>query len=192
MTFIQGNSVDSIPKPIVDLMEATLGYVPNSALTMSLWPELLQAFGGISGTIMQSGELNQGLKPLIALISSVAAGCNYCQAHTSSTAVKMGIDAEKVKAVYEFQTSALFTEAERAALTLAWHASLQPNAIKPEDFETAKNHFSDREIVEIIAVASLFGFLNRWNDSFATTLESSPLETAKDLLSDQGWQQGKH
>ena len=35
-------------------------------------------------------------------------------------------------------------------------------------------HFSERQVIEVVAVISLFGFLNRWNDTMATTLDKSP------------------
>ena len=38
----------------------------------------------------------------------------------------------------------------------------------------------------------MFGVLNRWNDSMATTLEAEPLALAGALLGDKGWNAGKH
>ena len=46
--------------------------------------------------------------------------------------------------------------------------------------------------VEILGVVSLFGFLNRWNDSMATTLEEEPTEFANRTISGTGWTPGKH
>ena len=47
-------------------------------------------------------------------------------------------------------------------------------ALTDEDIEGLKAHFSDREIVEIVAVLSLYGFLNRWNGTLNTELEAPP------------------
>jgi len=46
--------------------------------------------------------------------------------------------------------------------------------------------------VEIIAVIAFYGFLNRWNDSLATELETSPLSFAQCTLAASGWSAGKH
>ena len=46
--------------------------------------------------------------------------------------------------------------------------------------------------MQIVAVISLFGFLNRWNDTMATELEASPVEFATDALGSIEWQLGKH
>ena len=40
-------------------------------------------------------------------------------------------------------------------LRVAWHGALLPNAVTDEGMEALKAHFSDREIVEIVAVLSL-------------------------------------
>jgi hypothetical protein len=55
-----------------------------------------------------------------------------------------------------------------------------------------KEHFSDKQCVEIVAVISLFGFLNRWNDTMATTLEDKPRAFAAETIAGAGWDVGKH
>jgi len=177
-------------EPIFELVEASMGFVPESMLTMAHWPELLGAFGGLGGTVLNSGEVDVGLKQLVAQLSSNAAGCRYCQAHTSHNAHRRGVSEEKIAAAFEFETSPQFDEAERAALRLAAHAGMVPNAVEGAHFDALKRHFSERQIVEIVAVVSLFGFLNRWNDTMATTLEAGPREFAGQTLS--GWEPGKH
>jgi AhpD family alkylhydroperoxidase len=81
--------------PMLDMVEAGMGFVPNSMLTMAHWPELLGAFGGLGATILQTGEVEPELKQLIALVSSRASGCNYCQAHTSHSAHSAGAGRRK-------------------------------------------------------------------------------------------------
>lgn len=192
MTHVTPKSREDLPdmEPMFKMVEAGMGFVPRSMFTMAHWPELLQAFGGIAGTVLNSGEVDAGLKQMIAYVVSNAAGCRYCQAHTSQNAQKRGVDAEKVRSAFEFETSPLFDDTERAALRLALHAGMVPNATQAAHFEALKLHFTDRQIVEIVAVISLFGFLNRWNDTMATTLEAEPREFASDNL--HGWEVGKH
>lgn len=85
MTHITTVSRESLPQlePLFQAVEAGVGFVPNSMFTMAHWPELLQSFAGMAGAVLNSGELDPGLKQLIAFVSSNAAGCRYCQAHTS-------------------------------------------------------------------------------------------------------------
>ena len=179
-------------EPTFLAVEAAMGFVPNSMLTMAHWPELLQSFGGFAGGIIGGGELERSLKQLIAFVVSNAAGCRYCQAHTSHGAEVNGISPEKIQAAFEFETSALFTEPEKAALRVALHAGMVPNAVEPEHMDALKEHFSDKQCVEVVAVISLFGFLNRWNDTMATTLEDTPRAFASQTIAGAGWDVGKH
>ena len=161
--------------------ESNMGYQPNDVLSLCHWPELLQSLGGLVHTVLQTGEVDPTLKRLVGIISSRTQGCTYCTAHSSYGASQLGVDAEKIAAVYEFDTSPLFTDAERAALRVAWHGALQPSAVTDDDFEALKAHFSEREIVEIVAVLSLYGFLNRWNGTLQTELEPAPAAFAASL-----------
>ena len=99
---------------------------------------------------------------------------------------------EKIRAVWDFETSPLFSPAERAALRLAHHASLVPNEATSNDFDELKRYFDDEQIVEIVATTALFGYLNRWNDTMATTLEARAAEVADRATGAVGWQAGKH
>ena len=172
--------------------DETLSFVPNSLFTMARRPEILRAFSDLITKIWRTGTLPIELKPLIAVISSQAAGCRYCQAHEAVDARERGVDAEKIAAVWEFETSPLFSEGERSALRLARDASLQPNLATREHFDALREHYSEGEVVEIMAVISLFGFLNRWNDTMATDLEEEPFTFASETYGAWGWIPGKH
>ena len=166
---------------MLNAIEQTMGYLPNNLLIMAHWPELLSAFSGLGGTILHTGVIEAELKQLMAMVASTAHGCEYCQAHTSHAAHQHGASRDKVAAVFEFESSTLFTDRERAALRLAWHGALQPNQVSDSDFEALRRHFNDREIVELVAVISLFGFLNRWSDTMGSELEALPKEFADTL-----------
>ena len=194
MTHITPRNRADLPElePIFAGVEASMGFVPTSMLTMAHWPQLLQSFGALGGTILGPGEVDPGLKQLVAFVVSNAAGCRYCQAHTSHTAERRGVNTEKINAAFEFETSELFTEAERAALRVAAHAGMVPNAVEEEHMAALQEHFSERQVVELVGVISLFGFLNRWNDTMATTLEDSPRGFGESVLAVHGWVVGKH
>ena len=166
---------------MLNAIEQTMGYLPNNLLIMAHWPELLSAFSGLGGTILHTGVIEAELKQLMAMVASTAHGCEYCQAHTSHAAHQHGASRDKVAAVFEVESSTLFTDRERAALRLAWHGALQPNQVSDSDFEALRRYFNDKEIVELVSVISLFGFLNRWSDTMASELEALPKEFAGTL-----------
>jgi alkylhydroperoxidase family enzyme len=104
----------------------------------------------------------------------------------------MGVDDAKLAAVCDYRTSALFNEAERAALDFAVAAAAQPNAVTEEMFARMKQYWSDAQIVEIAGAVALNGFLNRWNDTMAPVLETEPVEFGQRYLTPHGWRVGKH
>ena len=194
MTNIKQVKREDLPEmePLFEMVESTMGFVPNSMLTMAHWPALLQSFGQLGSTVLGSGELEPGFKQLIAYVSSHASGCRYCQAHTSHSAAARGIDTDRIQEVFEFESSNRFSDAEKAALRIALMGGIVPNGVEASHFEELSRFYSEKEIVEIVAVIALFGFLNRWNDTLATTLEDSPADFATEHLTDSGWEAGKH
>ena len=79
-----------------------------------------------------------------------------------------------------------------AALDLAYKAAQVPNAATEKEFDALKPHFSESEIVEIVAAIALFGYLNRWNDSMGSALEDLPIQAGEQHLQETGWEVGKH
>jgi len=113
-------------------------------------------------------------------------------AHTAGAALRLGVDEQKMEAVWEYRSSPLFSEAERVALDLALAAASQPNDVTDELMDRALKHWSENQTVEIVGCVAMFGFLNRWNDSMATPLEEEPVEVGEKHLAKLGWDIGKH
>jgi len=173
-------------------LEQVMGFVPNSVKTMARRPELVKAFAQLAWVSGQVGDVDPALRQLIGLVASTAAGCMYCQAHLTTTSKRADVDPEKIAATWEYETSPLFDEAERAALRFANHAALVPNAATEADFVELRKYYSEAEIVDIQATICLFRWLNCWNDTMATTLESLPREDSERHLSQTPWELGKH
>lgn len=171
----------------------TLGFPPNSVLTMQRRPAIAKAFIHLNKAVMENhGRVTSAQKRLIALVSSAATGCRYCQAHTALAAHRYGAEDAKIAAVFDYTTSPLFSEAERAALDLATCASSVPNAVDPALWARVRAHWDEGEIVEIMGVIALFGYLNRWNDSMGTVLEGGAVAAGTRYLANHGWTSGKH
>ena len=172
---------------LFNLVESFMGYLPNAHLTMSERPELLKAFSGLAGAVFQSDGLDAGTKQLIALASSLSAGCKYCQAHTSHGAERAGIEEKKIADILNYSGSEEFSDSEKAVLDLAFAAGKVPNNSNQEHFDNLSKYYSKKEIVDIVSVISLFGFLNRWNDTLGTALEEVPENFVNDRLKPLGW-----
>lgn len=176
----------------LDLVQQVFGFVPNSMPTMARVPGVLPAFQALAGTIMMNPLITPQLTQMVALITSVASGCRYCQSHTGHSAERLGVDPAKLSDIWEFETSKHFDEAERAALRLAFHAGQVPNGATDADFENCRPFYSEDQIATIVSVCALFGYLNRWNDTVATELEDTPTAFGYRVLARNGWEPGKH
>ena len=184
---------DKKTQELADFFNETLGFCPNSVLTMQLRPEIARSFINLNKAVMANhGRVTSSLKRLIAWVSSNAAGCRYCQAHAIRAAERYGASEEQLENIWEYQTHPAFSEAEKAALDFALAASVIPNQVNETVKKRLHEYWDEGEIVEMLGVISLFGYLNRWNDSMGTTLEEGAIESGEKHLARGGWEVGKH
>lgn len=201
------------------LVEKQMGFIPNSMKTMARVPAIMGAFGSLAASVIGNPKnispltgiklafKNMGwmakhskntnrvplyLKNLVAHVSSNTSGCRYCQAHTIGEAAHNGASKAQLEAVWDFENSDLFDAKEKAALRFSVAASSIPNAVTATHFEELRTHYSEPQIVELGATIALFGYLNRWNDTFGTELEPLAIANAEKYLKKSGWEIGKH
>jgi len=180
-------------KKLAEFFNETLGFCPNSVLTMQIRPEIAQSFINLNKAVMANkGRVTSALKRLIAWVSSNASGCRYCQAHAIRAAERYGASQEQLDNVWDYKTHPAFNDAERAALDFALAASVLPNDVNKNIQAALHKYWDDGEIIEMLGVISLFGFLNRWNDSMGTVIEDGAVESAETYLDKYGWERGKH
>lgn len=178
---------------MADFYQETLGFTPNSLFTMMHRPRIAAAFLEMNQAVMENkGRVTSALKRQIAYLSSMTAGCRYCEAHAVRAAVRYGSDEDKLNNIWDFQTYPAFDNAERAAFELAIAASSVPNTVDDDIAENMRTYWNEGEIVEILGVIALFGYLNRWNDSMGTQLEEPAAADGENYLAVKGWSRGKH
>lgn len=195
MPLVKPLSPESNPdvSKLAEFFNETLGFCPNSVLTMQIRPEIARSFINLNMAVMTNhGRITSAFKRIIAWVSSNAAGCKYCQAHAIRAAERYGAEQEQLDNIWEYRTHKSFNEAERAALDFTLAASQIPNAVDDAIQQRLHQYWDDGEIVEILAVVSLFGYLNRWNDSMATSIENGAIKSAEKYLAKSGWNKGKH
>ncbi len=168
-------------------------YQDRQNLEIFCWPELMQHFLPLVELVMVSPtNLTQRLRSELFTMASVAGGCQHCQAHGAYTLHMMGVDPNRIRDIWTFEQSAEFTEAEKAALRLARDGASVPNMVEPRHFADLREHYSERQIVEMLAVISLAGWYNRWNNSIATVTDQESIDWAEANLKLVGWALGKH
>ena len=167
-------------------------YQDRQEFEMGHWPELRETWNQMIQLVFPEREVSGELKQLVFTVASLASGCRHCQSHGAYHLHKIGVPDEKIQALWSFETSDLFTDAERAALRLAMAAGVAPNMTEPENFVEMRQHFTNIQIVEILAVIAVGGYLNRWNDTIATVTDQESVDFADQVLRQVGWDPGKH
>jgi len=175
-----------------ETFEEILGFVPNSLLTMGRKPGIVAGFHALTEAVMnEASDVDPGFKRLAAHVASHAAGCQYCEAHSLVAADLHGVSEAKLEDLWTYADSEHYSEREVVALDFAMAAGQVPNEVDAETMAALREHWSDDEVVELLAAISLYGFLNRWNDTLATDLEAPAAEMADEYAS-EAWDGGKH
>ncbi len=168
-------------------------YQDRQNLEFFRWPELAKIFQDLVELVMVSpNNVSRQLRSELFTMASVAGGCQHCQAHGAYTLHLMGVDPNRIRDIWTFEQSEAFTEAEKAAMRLARDGASAPNAVEPSHFADLRRYYSDRQIVEMLAVISLAGWFNRWNNSIATVTDQESVDWAESNLQAVGWTLGKH
>ena len=188
------NEIDSTLLEKIQFFKGPLGVIPSSVKTMSYHPKIADAFTNLNIAVMEcKGAVTPEFKRLIGYISSFSSGCLYCQAHTILGAERFGSSKQRLDEVWNYSNSSAFSNAEKAALDFAFAAASVPNKVTEKLVSQLKRYWNDNDIVEIMGVIALFGFLNRWNDSMGSALEDLPIEKGEKYLKEPtNWTSGKH
>ena len=159
-------------------LASATGFTANSMLTLSHRPEIAEAVLGLIRAVVRTpdGTVDPALRWMVAHVTSLSNGCTYCSAHTFKNGADNGVPQEKLDEIWSFETSEIFSNAERAALRVALTGGQCPSYASPEDMAELRRHFSTAQVVEIGAVIALFGFNNRWNALMETDVEPEVTE----------------
>ena len=139
---------DKETQELSEFFNETLGFCPNSVLTMQRRPAISKAFINLNKAVMTNeGTVTSSLKRMIAWVSSNATGCRYCQAHAIRAAERYGADQEQLDNIWEYKTHPAFSDAERVALDFSLAASQIPNKVDVEIKKRLYQYWNEGEIV---------------------------------------------
>ncbi|HET8551404.1 MAG TPA: carboxymuconolactone decarboxylase family protein [Gammaproteobacteria bacterium] len=144
-------------------MEPRLAYANVS-------PAAYKAMSALQAGVEASG-LEPSLLELVKFRASQINGCAYCLDMHSKDARAAGETEQRLYAISAWEETPFFTDRERAAL--AWTETLtniSETHAPDEAFEAARQHFTDKELVDLtLAIVAI----NGWN-RFAIGFRSVP------------------
>lgn len=150
-----------------------LGLFPD---WMRLWPEHLRARHALFYAEMMQERAHSPvpseLKHLMARVSAIAKGHDYLAATEGWLAAQAGGDdaraVERVRHCFDAakgraEGRGLFTEKERAALTVAWLAGQAPLTTPRRFIQPAIDHWTPVELIHLFTVCGVAGLVQRFS-----------------------------
>ena len=182
--------LDKHHRPMLKLVEQLIGVIPNCDRLLEIWPTGFRTYNllvpnllNLPASLFGSGA-PKDLVGLSMYVSSRAADCMYCSAHTCSFALRRGTTPEALTGQYRPVEAAVAAVAEGIARV--------PAHLTKADITNLRQHLDDDEVEWVVLGAALMGFLNKFMDTMGVELEESAINDVKDLITSTGWRAGKH
>ena len=107
-------------------------------------------------------DLSLQLRELIKIRVSQINKCAYCIEIHTKDARKAGETEQRIYALSAWEESPLFTNEERAVLALIEEVTLvAENGVINTTFQNIQNHFTDKQIAQMIIAINQMNFWNR-------------------------------
>ena len=124
-------------------------------------------------------------------VSSRAAECAYCSAHTCSFALRRGASQERLaRAMADDDVDR--TPAERAVVAIARSLSRVPSTTTDAERAALREHFGAADVEWIVLGVAMMGWLNKFMDAVGVELEPEAIGDAAGVIGPSGWSPGKH
>jgi AhpD family alkylhydroperoxidase len=133
--------------------------------TTATSPEIITAVQHLYRAMYASGVAPTTLE-LVHLRASQINGCSACVDAGVESAQKAGVSVERLLALSAWSESPLFTDAERAALTMTEAATRladHPGAVTDEIWSACARHYDDAQLNGLVVMVATTNFFNRIN-----------------------------
>ena len=117
-----------------------------------------------SGLVIHQSSLPKATQELVSLRASQINGCGWCIDLHTKEAAAAGETAVRLNLVAAWRESAVFTEAEQAALALTEEGTRLADAypgVSDETWAQARKHYDDDQIAALVCLVALINAANR-------------------------------
>jgi alkylhydroperoxidase family enzyme len=152
-----------IKKLVYAMSKRQFGKVPTPVKVV--YARMPVAFGMFVGKIAQLDkklELSQETAFLIREQVAHINVCTFCTDIGRYFVIKAKMNEAKFDALSEYQTSPLFSEAERAALDYVTQLTKEKK-VDPETFARVRRHYSERDLCDMVWLVASEHFYNMTN-----------------------------
>jgi AhpD family alkylhydroperoxidase len=169
--------IDGVPArkagPFVKFVYRTtqrqFGRMMDSIAVYAHAPRLLFGYGMLEQATGKQHRVEERLKALAETKVAAVVNCEFCCDIASSLAREAGITEEELLALPRYRESEKFTALERLVLDYATAMSRTPTTVTDELFAAMREHFDERQLVELSSVIALENMRARFNSAFDMT-----------------------
>jgi AhpD family alkylhydroperoxidase len=126
-------------------------------------PGLLWGIGQLEQATAKLKRLDKRLRSLAVLKAATLTNCEYCIDIGSQLSRRDGLSDEELLALPRYRTSELFTDKEKLVLDYAVGMSRTPVDVPDELFDRLREHFDDRQLVELTHLIAIENMRGRFN-----------------------------
>ena len=151
-------------KEIYDDLLQKRGKLADIHKIQSLRPESIVKHMELYMEIMFSrSPLTRAQREMMAVVVSVANGCQYCTMHHLQAVKHYIKDPQQLEAITQWPQEGILNDADTALCNFARHLTIHPYEHEGNDFTQALrvNGFSDEAILDAVLVIAYFNFVNR-------------------------------
>ena len=172
MTRIDGVSTKSA-NPFVRLLyrlsRRQLGRDVDPVAVYAHAPKLLFGYGMYEKATAAEHRVEERLKVLAETKAAAIVNCEFCRDIASSIAREAGVTEQQLLAMPNYRDSDQFTTLEKLVLDYATAISRTPTGVTDELFAAMREHFDERQMVELTNVIALENMRARFNSAFDMT-----------------------
>ena len=132
-------------------------------------PGLLMGYGAFERATAKQSRVPERLKVLAETKAAAIVNCEFCCDIASGIAHDAGIGEAQLLALPRYRDSGEFSELECLVLDYATAMSRTPTTVTDELFAQLREHFDERQLVELTNVIALENMRARFNSAFDMT-----------------------
>jgi alkylhydroperoxidase family enzyme len=133
-------------------------------------PGLLIGYGMFEQATSRLHNVDERLKVLAETKAAAVVNCEFCCDIASSIAREAGVTEAELLALPRYRESDEFSELEMLVLDYATAMSRTPTTVTDELFAQMREHFDERQLVELTNVIALENMRARFNSAFDMTV----------------------
>ena len=128
--------------------------------------KLLFGYGIVASALDRSSAVDEQLKHLAMLRVAQLVGCEWCLDFGSYLVQRLGYPEEKLRQLSTWRESSSFSDLERRVLEYAEAMTRTPVEVSDQMFAGLREHFDERQMVELTMAIALENLYSRANWAF--------------------------